>query len=409
MTPVVRTPTEDDRSQVIDVLRTSLNFTQAWADARGPTMPLSDYRCVYDEDRVVSVAAAHRFRQWFGGRDLDMSGIHAVATLPEHRATGMASAAVLQILREARESGVPLTALYPAVLRPYRKLGYELAGTYSEHRLNLEDIPSALGGDLPDVEILDVERDLDDGGCYRGWIRQHNGPLEPTDDTWWTKRILSPWGEAISRAVVVRSEGGVVEGFVAFRHSAIEGGHLEIDFGLECLAFAATNGSRDTGLAVVTSARTAVLGVWVQWCGSPEDPIAMMLLDQKISTQFRYRWMLRLLDIQGALRGRGYPAIARGHDRARGSALPPSGSLAAPVVHDGTANVEPAPDAERASDPGWDLLLPVQRLPARARRRTPRIPGSGRSRHRSARTALRRCRPLVSLLLLTSTEDEPWR
>jgi hypothetical protein len=45
MTPVVRTPAEDDRSQVIDVLRASLNFRKAWADARGPEMPLSDYRC----------------------------------------------------------------------------------------------------------------------------------------------------------------------------------------------------------------------------------------------------------------------------------------------------------------------------------------------------------------------------
>lgn len=346
MTPVVRTPTEDDRSRVIDVLRTSLNFTQAWADARGPTMPLSDYRCTYDGDRVVAVAAAHRLRQWFGGRDLDMSGIYAVATLPEHRATGMASAAVLQILREARESGVPLTALYPAVLRPYRKLGYELGGTYSEHRLDLEDIPSDLGGDLPEVELLDVERDLEGiKACYRGWIRDHNGPLEPVDDSWWTKRILSQWGEAISRAVVIRGEGGEVEGFAAFRHSPIEGGHLEIDFGLECLAFAATT---DRAIrALLSYFRTyRGVGVWVQWCGSPEDPIAMMLLDQKISTQFRYRWMLRLLDIQGALRGRGYPAI----DEEAMIALedPHFPENAGPwrlLVHDGTANVEPAPSA----------------------------------------------------------------
>jgi hypothetical protein len=30
MIPVVRSPTEGDRAQVIDVLRTSLNFPQAW-------------------------------------------------------------------------------------------------------------------------------------------------------------------------------------------------------------------------------------------------------------------------------------------------------------------------------------------------------------------------------------------
>ncbi|MEP6973016.1 MAG: GNAT family N-acetyltransferase [Actinomycetota bacterium] len=344
MTPVVRAPTDDDRSQVIDVLRTSLNFTQSWADARGPTMPLSDYRCAYDGDRVVAVAAAYRFRQWFGGRDLGMSGIYAVATLPEHRATGLASAAVLQILREAHENDVPLTALYPAVLRPYRKLGYELAGTYSEHRLDLEDIPADLGSDLPEVTLLDVERDLIGiKNCYREWIRHHNGPLEPIDDTWWTKRILSPWGEAISRAVVVRGEGGVIEGFVALRHSPVEGGHLEIDFGLECLAFVATTDRALRALLTYFRAFRGV-GVWVQWCGPAEDPIAMMLLDQKISTQFRYRWMLHLLDVPGALGGRGYPAI----DEEAVIALedPHFPENAGPwrlVVRDGVANVEPAP------------------------------------------------------------------
>ena len=346
MTPVVRTPTEDDRSQVIDVLRASLNFPKAWADARGPEMSLSDYRCAYDGDRVVSVAAAYRFRQWFGGRDLDMSGIYAVATLPEHRASGLASAAILQILLEARGDGAPLTALYPAVLRPYRKLGYELAGTYSEHRVDLSDIPSDLGDDLPDVELLDVERDLDGiKACYRGWIRHHNGPIEPTDDAWWTKRILSPWGEAIFRAVVVRGEGGTVEGFAAFRHSSIEGGHLDIDFGLECLAFTATTDRAIRALLAYFRAFRGV-GVWAQWCGPPEDPIAMMLLDQKISTKFRYRWMLRLLDVQGALRGRGYPQI----DEEAVIALedPHFPENAGPwrlVVRGGEGNVEPAPGA----------------------------------------------------------------
>ena len=346
MTPVVRTPIEDERSQVIDVLHTSLNFPQAWVDARGPTMPLSGYRCAYDGDRILAVAAAYRFRQWFGGRDLDMSGIYAVATLPEHRATGMASAAVLQIMREARESGVPLTALYPAVARPYRKLGYELAGTYSEHRLNLEDIPSDLADDLPDVDLLDVERDLDGiKACYQGWIRHHNGPFEPTDDTWWTKRMLSAWGEAISRAVVVRGEGGAIEGFVAFRHAPIQGGHRELDFGLECLAFAAITGRATRALLAYFRAFRGV-GVWAQWCGQPEDPIAMMLLDQKISTHFRYRWMLRLLDVQLALRGRGYPPIAEEAVIAlEDPHFPENEGPWRLVVRDGAANVEPTPDA----------------------------------------------------------------
>ncbi len=87
------------------MLRTSLNFSRAWAEDRGSTTPLADYRCAYEGDRIVATAAGYRFRQWFGGRDLAMSGIYAVATLPEHRGAGLGSAAVLQVLRDAREGG----------------------------------------------------------------------------------------------------------------------------------------------------------------------------------------------------------------------------------------------------------------------------------------------------------------
>ena len=70
MTAEIRTPSEDERTQVIDVLRTSLNFPRSWAEERGATTPLADYRCAYVDGRIVATAAGYRFRQWFGGRDL---------------------------------------------------------------------------------------------------------------------------------------------------------------------------------------------------------------------------------------------------------------------------------------------------------------------------------------------------
>jgi len=83
MTAEIRTPIEDERTQVIDVLRTSLNFPRSWAEERGATTPLVDHRCAYVDGRIVATAAGYRFRQWFGGRDLMMSGVYAVATLPD--------------------------------------------------------------------------------------------------------------------------------------------------------------------------------------------------------------------------------------------------------------------------------------------------------------------------------------
>jgi len=77
-------------------------------------------RCVLDGDRIVAAAAARDFRQWFGGRELGMSGIRGVVTLPEHRGGGLATRAVTELLEEAPAKGPPLSVLYPAKQRPYR-------------------------------------------------------------------------------------------------------------------------------------------------------------------------------------------------------------------------------------------------------------------------------------------------
>jgi predicted acetyltransferase len=346
MTADIRTPSEDDRAQVIDVLRTSLNFPRSWAEERGSTTQLADYRCAYEGGRLVATAAAYRFRQWFGGRDLAASGVYAVATLPEHRGMGLGSAVVLQVLRDAREEGASVSALYPAVLRPYRSLGFELGGSFSEHRLPLDAIPSDLGTDLPPVLEFDPDRDLVGlRACYRAWARHGNGPVEPTDDDWWMRRILRPFGDAISRAVVVRADDGSIEGFAAFRYADADGGHLEIDFGLECLAFSATT-ERATRAMLAYFRSFRGVGLWIQWCGPPEDPIAMLVPEQQITTPFRFRWMLRLLDVRNALAARGYPPVdADVVVAVDDPAFPENAGPWRLTVHGGEAAVEPAPDA----------------------------------------------------------------
>ena len=233
-----------------------------------------------------------------------MSGIYAVATLPEHRGTGLASAAVLQVMRDARDAGMTVSALYPAVVRPYRRLGYELGGSFSEHRLNLNAIPSDLGQDLPAVELLDPERDLEGlQACYRASIRHGNGPLEPTDDAWWSRRILRPFGEGSTRgggARTRRIDRGVRRVPLHGRRGRTPRHRFRT--GMPGV-FAAHRIARSALLTYFRSFRGA--GIWLQWCGPPEDPIALLLPEQDIATPFRYRWMFRVLDRPGALVERG--------------------------------------------------------------------------------------------------------
>jgi hypothetical protein len=71
MTSDVRAPREEDRAQVVELLRSSLNFNQAWVDGRGATMPLENHRSVYEGGRIVATAAGIGFRQWLGYMDRD--------------------------------------------------------------------------------------------------------------------------------------------------------------------------------------------------------------------------------------------------------------------------------------------------------------------------------------------------
>jgi predicted acetyltransferase len=345
MAPDVRTPTEDDRQAMIDVMRSSLNFPEAWATRRGPLLPIQDFRCAYENGVLKATAAAHRFRQWFGGRSMEMSGVFGVATVPEHRASGLASAAVEQVLREARDTGMPVSALFPAVLRPYRKLGYELAGTYTTHRLPLEAIPAGLGTELPAVTEMDVDRDLEGiKACFHRWVEGQTGTFEPQRDEWWTKRILSPAIEEQSRFVVVRGSGGEIEGYAAFRYTPVEG-RLDVDFGLSCAGFTATT---DAALRALLSYFRGFrgVGVWVEWTGPPADPISLLIPEQKVETPFRFAWMLRLLDVQAGFAQRGYPPVdAEAIIAVADPLFPENAGPWRITVKDGTAEVAPEPAA----------------------------------------------------------------
>lgn len=308
MAPDVRTPTEDDRQAMLDVMRVSLNFPDAWAAQRGPLLPIENFRCAYENGVLKATAAGHRFTQWIGGRSMPMSGIFGVATLPEHRASGLASAAVEQVLREARDEGMPVSALYPAVLRPYRKLGFELAGSFTDYRLPLEAIPANLGDDLLPVVEMDLERDLAGiKACFHAWIEPHTGPFEPRNDDWWTKRILAPGIEGQSRFVVVRGLDGVVQGFAGFKYTHV-GTRLDVDFGLSCSALTATTGPALRSLLSYFRGFRGV-GEWVEWAGPLAEPISLLIPEQRLEVSFRFAWMERILDVPAAFARRGYPSI----------------------------------------------------------------------------------------------------
>jgi predicted acetyltransferase len=302
----VRPPTESERAEVANVMRVSLNFALAFVEERSSSLPLPDMRCVVEDGRVVATAGERRFTQWFGGRELAMSGIWGVATLPERRGTGLASAAVLDLLRGARDRGDALTALYPAVLQPYRRLGYALGGSYATHEVRIDDLPREPAASR--AEPFDLDRDLDGiRECYRRAVVTHNGPIDSDDPWWWRDRILGHWQrDAIHQVAVVRGAEGI-EGYISFVQEAHEG-FLDVSFRLGCKHFVAT--TPEAYRALLSYARNfAGVGQALRFTGRPDDPLAHLVEVQRLTIESNYRWMLRLLDVAKALEGRGYPRV----------------------------------------------------------------------------------------------------
>ena len=299
------TPGEEHRIAIAEVLATSLNFSRERSVARAGLLPLDDLRVALEGEEVVAVAGEFRFDQWFGGRPIGCSGIWGVATLPEHRLGGLATACIRALLDRARERGMPITALYPAVLTPYRRMGYEIAGVFIRHRVPLEALPP--GDDtLPTVEVADMARDV--GGiraAFHEWVATSTGTVEPVTDGHWIDRVAPPSDDDAGRMVVVREDGRIT-GVAAFTRKT-EPGLLDVAFGIDCR----------TLFAVTPTAQRALwsyfrgyrgLGTWLQWVGPPNDPIALSSLDAFVERPYRYDWMLRLLDVTAAFEARGYPA-----------------------------------------------------------------------------------------------------
>ncbi|MGZ8604719.1 MAG: GNAT family N-acetyltransferase [Actinomycetota bacterium] len=304
----VRAPSDEHRDQVGAVMRVSLNLTRSFLETHVPTLPLDRMRCVFDGDRVLGVAGEHRFRQRFGGRELEMFGIWGVATLPEHRGSGVATLAVSRLLHEGHERGDALTALYPAALRPYRQLGYELAGTYAEHDVRLDDLPRG-GGPLP-VEVYDPARDLDAvRACYRRAIEHHNGPIDCDDPAWWPRRVMGHDApDELHRAVVARGAGGEVHGYASFVTEKDDSGDLDVSFRLSFNHLVASSLEGWASLLGYLRGFRG-LGQALRFSGPPADPLSMLVEEPRVRPSWTYHWMLRLLDVRTALRGRGYPAV----------------------------------------------------------------------------------------------------
>ncbi len=234
--------------------------------------------------------------QFYGGRSLRMGGIAGVVTSPVARGTGSATRMMRAALGELRKSGYPLSALYPATQTVYRRVGYEQAGARFELQSELVHAPEGdralamrafVPSDLPAVQRLYAEQ-----------ARRRAGWVDRGSYIW--NRIQRPRGVQASGYVV--EAGGQLAGYVFFtrvpkaslRHQLVLTDWMARDAAAwrRLLCFLKDHDS---------------LGDGMTWHGGPDEPLLLLWKEQQVKVQLLDYWCLRILDVEAALVGRGYP------------------------------------------------------------------------------------------------------
>jgi predicted acetyltransferase len=262
-----------------------------------------DFTGIFDGARLVAQAQAHPFQQFFGGRSVSMGGVASVATAPDQRGRGLGRRVMRGCLEAMRERGDAISTLFPATLRFYRSLGWEVAGSLVHRSLE----PTALQG-IEKPEGVRVRKARDDDapglrGCYQRLAASSNGFLDRSE--WWWSRIFEAW--KTRRLYVAENDAGVVDGYVSYRQVDGEYSDLGGDFEIRVGELIATTPDASRAL-------WRLLGSWapqverILYQGPFDDPLLLLVTEQNTRVLAEGRWVTRLVNARAAIESRGYPA-----------------------------------------------------------------------------------------------------
>jgi predicted acetyltransferase len=293
------------------------------------------------DGRLAGLVTVHDLAQYFGGRRVPMGGIASVATSVEFRGRGIAPALMGHTVGTMREAGQVISTLHPATAGFYRRLGWELAGTYPECALPIHALAA-----LPPGE---PERLRTAGPADLPLLRETYARTAPGHDGW-VDRPEWIWDHAYrtgrdgySILACDADDGSGVDGFALYEqvHRPSVGYDLAV---AELVAVDATT--------AVTLWRAigsfAAQAEQVTTVGATGALLPFLLPDQHLQQTNQNDWMTRLVDAPGAIAARGYePGVAASvHLDVRDPIAPWNHGPFVLTVADGVGTLEPGGTGE---------------------------------------------------------------
>lgn len=255
---------------------------------------IPNFRVLYRGAALAGGLVQIPMGQWFGGKAVPMTGIASVGIAPEHRGTGAALFLMQQTVKELYTQGMPLSVLYPATQRLYRKVGYEQGGSRCFWDMRIDQIHMKERS-LPIQSVpLTVETFQP---LYEQQAKWNNGNLQRSLGLW--QELIQVRHQEPLYAYLI-GDTTLPEGYMIFTQSKIDG--------------SATLALRDWVVLTPTAARGLLTFMAdhrsqidkMRWRSSLTDPLTLLLSEQSASLHTVDRWMLRIINVEQALQARGY-------------------------------------------------------------------------------------------------------
>ncbi|WP_051385706.1 GNAT family N-acetyltransferase [Actinokineospora inagensis] len=289
----VRPYTREDADAAYQLRRLAFGGP-AQRSATPPEHPDAWRGLVADDDTgLVGFLRIWAYHQFFGGKAVPMGGIASVAVQPHARGNGVAGSLLTESLSVMREAGQVISALYPYVIPPYRRYGWEHVGTTELALLTLSGLASTPRSSVALRPA--VQEDLDDiHECYLRTASTVDGMIDRSapgfDLTWLVERDV----------VTVAPGPHGIRGYL----------NADRPDGKRLRAYDLVADDLDTA--------HALLRQLAGWAGTLTDARIRVLghtLDLAVPGGLRrglevHDFMLRVVDLPAAVAARGWPAVA---------------------------------------------------------------------------------------------------
>ncbi len=291
-------PTPELLDQLGPIAAQTFDFPVDQFAAFSERVGVENLRVATDGNRVVGGMAAYQLGQWFGGRCIPMAGIALVCVPPEIRASGISQFMLTECLRHHRQHQVPLATLYATTQRPYRKVGFEQAGNWCRWELPMTQIGHHEQlRPVHKVECLEADRFAE---VAEHRARISNGNLQRSEGAW--ERLFDARNSPTRVYGYVVGELEAPEGYLIHEQTSQSTG--DPVFLVRDMA-AKTVEAAHSLWALINGHRTIFPNV--QWYGAMHDAFVMTTAEFQPEVVHLEHWMLRIIDVELALRLRGYP------------------------------------------------------------------------------------------------------